>query len=155
MKAIASTTFGEISVRTLDWTFVSTIDFDPRCTCQTSVAIRAESRGGQPPMLFRRFPSPKTIEKAREITIANIFAQSLYLNVEMRFNWKWFRLAIVPAIILLITGCGGFSGSHSVSPASFFLPGILKAEPNPPQSQAHPVLTVPKLEPAKQVALAQ
>ncbi|GEM_PF-593427 len=71
----------------------------------------------------------------------------------MRFNCKWWRLAIVPAIILLVTGCGGFSGSHSVSPASFFLPGLLKAEPQQPESQ--PNLTTPKSEPAKQVALAQ
>lgn len=28
----------------------------------------------------------------------------------------------------LLTGCGGFSGSHSVSPASFFLPGLMHYE---------------------------
>jgi len=73
----------------------------------------------------------------------------------MKFSCKWFRLAIVPAIILSVTGCGGFSGSHSVSPATFFLPGILKAEPVKPQLQTQPELTTPKLEPPKQVALAQ
>jgi hypothetical protein len=32
----------------------------------------------------------------------------------------------------LATGCGGISGSHSVSPATFLLPGLLKAEPPRP-----------------------
>ncbi|HXR05230.1 MAG TPA: hypothetical protein VN836_11035 [Verrucomicrobiae bacterium] len=27
------------------------------------------------------------------------------------------------------TGCGGVNASQSVSPASFFLPGLLKADP--------------------------
>jgi hypothetical protein len=29
----------------------------------------------------------------------------------------------------LTTGCGGLNTSHSVSPASFFLPGLLRAVP--------------------------
>jgi hypothetical protein len=32
------------------------------------------------------------------------------------------------AFLLLSTGCGGLSGSYSVSPASFFLPGLLKID---------------------------
>ena len=37
--------------------------------------------------------------------------------------------AILAVIGLIATGCGGISGSHSISPASFFLPGILHHEP--------------------------
>ncbi len=33
------------------------------------------------------------------------------------------------ALALGCAGCGGVNASQSVSPASFFLPGILKAEP--------------------------
>jgi hypothetical protein len=70
----------------------------------------------------------------------------------MRFNWKQLRLAMASAMILLgATGCGGINASHSISPASFFLPGLLKADPQPVQ----PDVTVPKPEPAMQVALAQ
>jgi hypothetical protein len=29
----------------------------------------------------------------------------------------------------LLTGCGGVQGSHSVSPATFLLPGLMKVEP--------------------------
>jgi hypothetical protein len=35
----------------------------------------------------------------------------------------------MPALILFCAGCGGISASQSVSPASFFLPGLLKADP--------------------------
>jgi hypothetical protein len=38
-------------------------------------------------------------------------------------------------VALGTAGCGGISASHTVSPASFFLPGIMKANPpatNPP-----------------------
>jgi hypothetical protein len=58
---------------------------------------------------------------------------------------------MVPVIILLTTGCGGLNASHSVSPASFFLPGLLKAEPKQPL----PDITVPESEPVPQVAQAQ
>jgi len=36
----------------------------------------------------------------------------------------------IPAVLALVgTGCGGINASQSVSPASFFLPGILRADP--------------------------
>jgi hypothetical protein len=44
-------------------------------------------------------------------------------------QWKLFRLAIFPALILVGAGCSGINASHSISPASFFLPGLLKVEP--------------------------
>jgi hypothetical protein len=34
-----------------------------------------------------------------------------------------------PAILLIGAGCSGINTSQSVSPASFFLPGLLKADP--------------------------
>jgi len=39
----------------------------------------------------------------------------------------------------LVSGCGGFSGSHSVSPASILLPGLLKAEPAPAKAPGQPI----------------
>lgn len=36
----------------------------------------------------------------------------------------------------LLTGCGGVSASHSVSPATFFLPGLMKVEPPKPAPAA-------------------
>ncbi len=38
-------------------------------------------------------------------------------------------MAMLPAVALLGAGCGGINASQSVSPASFFLPGLLKACP--------------------------
>jgi hypothetical protein len=37
-------------------------------------------------------------------------------------------LAMLMALALCSTGCGGINASQSVSPASFFLPGLLKAD---------------------------
>jgi hypothetical protein len=47
----------------------------------------------------------------------------------MRLNWKVLRLAALPALLLFVAGCGGFQASQSVSPATFLLPGLLKADP--------------------------
>jgi hypothetical protein len=58
---------------------------------------------------------------------------------------------MAPVMILSLTGCGGISASPSVSPASFFLPGLLKAEPQQPQ----PDTTVPDQKPVQQVAQVQ
>jgi hypothetical protein len=43
--------------------------------------------------------------------------------LELKALW----LAIfLPVLVLLGTGCGGIQASRSVSPASFFLPGLLQ-----------------------------
>jgi hypothetical protein len=39
-------------------------------------------------------------------------------------------------IVILATGCGGFTGSHTVSPATFLLPGLGQA-PAPSSSTNH------------------
>jgi hypothetical protein len=40
----------------------------------------------------------------------------------------------------LTAGCGGMAASHSVSPASFFLPGLIRSTPSKPPLDA-PVAT--------------
>jgi hypothetical protein len=47
----------------------------------------------------------------------------------MRLISRHLRLALAAAIIPVMAGCSGISASPSVSPASFFLPGLLKADP--------------------------
>jgi hypothetical protein len=49
------------------------------------------------------------------------------------------RLAISISMLALGAGCSGINHTHSVSPATFFLPGLLKADPPP----AHPDLISP------------
>jgi hypothetical protein len=41
------------------------------------------------------------------------------------------RLAVLAVLLTGAAGCGGVSGSQSVSPASFFLPGLLQVTPPP------------------------
>lgn len=45
---------------------------------------------------------------------------------QVRLSWKFLRLALLAALPLAMTGCSGINTSQSVSPASFFLPGLLK-----------------------------
>jgi hypothetical protein len=71
------------------------------------------------------------------------------ISAVVRLNCKVLRLAaLLPALMLVGAGCGGISASKSVSPASFFLPGLLKADPPPAQSD--PVL--PGNEPPEELA---
>jgi len=48
-------------------------------------------------------------------------------------------LALVAVIALFAAGCGGINGSSTVSPATFFMPGILKADPAPAGRTLEPV----------------
>jgi len=57
-------------------------------------------------------------------------------------------LGIITAALALGAGCGGIRASHSISPASFFLPGLLKADPPP----ASPDAELPADEPVKELA---
>jgi len=50
----------------------------------------------------------------------------LFYTPQVRLSWKFLRLAILAVMPLLIAGCNGINGGTSVSPASFFLPGLLK-----------------------------
>jgi hypothetical protein len=53
----------------------------------------------------------------------------LFYNGQVRLNGKFFWLAVPVAVALLAAGCSGINTGASVSPASFFLPGILKNDP--------------------------
>lgn len=50
----------------------------------------------------------------------------------MKVRVQWSLLALALAGTSLVTGCSGINATHSVSPASFFLPGLLKVEPPKP-----------------------
>ncbi|MBX3747086.1 MAG: hypothetical protein KF833_17395 [Verrucomicrobiae bacterium] len=49
----------------------------------------------------------------------------------------------------MAVGCGGVSGSHSVSPASFFLPGLIYHQPETPDpnGEVPPPVTGPREKP--------
>jgi len=64
---------------------------------------------------------------------------------------KTVRFALGAALLGLTAGCSGINASHSVSPASFFLPGLLKADPPPATNDVTP----PEPAAAQQVALAR
>jgi len=51
-------------------------------------------------------------------------------------------------LAILVGGCSGINSSHSISPATFLLPGLLKADPGPVDSTA----PLPEVETALQVA---
>ena len=47
------------------------------------------------------------------------------MSLNQRLRW----LAILPAIALLLAGCGGLNTTQSVSPATFFMPGFMQNQP--------------------------
>jgi hypothetical protein len=55
---------------------------------------------------------------------------------------------ILPAVLLFAAGCGGLSATKSISPASFLLPGLIKATPQP----SHPEGTLPAVETGTEIA---
>ena len=66
---------------------------------------------------------------------------------QVRINRNLPALVMLMALALCSTGCGGINASQSVSPASFFLPGLLKADL--PSTNAPAALT----ENSREVAL--
>jgi len=60
-------------------------------------------------------------------------------------------LAIIPALLLFVAGCGGINVSKSVSPLDFILPGLLQADP-PPTHPDQPDRDLPTKETVKLIA---
>jgi hypothetical protein len=85
-----------------------------------------------------------------------------YTLVQVTFHRKSCAFVAGATLLALGAGCSGINMSPSVSPATFLLPGLLKAEPPPQIGPPQPgevspsVPGAPTLEPeiAKQVALA-
>ncbi|MCX6903921.1 MAG: hypothetical protein NTW03_10695, partial [Verrucomicrobia bacterium] len=50
----------------------------------------------------------------------------------MRLDRLLIFLATAAMVAVTAAGCGGFSGTRSVSPASFFMPGLLQNAPTVP-----------------------
>ena len=62
-----------------------------------------------------------------ENDVAKPFTTSILPAV--KWDWKWIRTAALLAVVVMGgAGCGGIRARHSISPASFFLPGLLKNE---------------------------
>jgi hypothetical protein len=68
----------------------------------------------------------------------------------VKLNRKCKCVVSVAMLLALCVGCGGINASHTVSPASFFLPGLLQADPKQPSSE-----TVPQPGPVKEYAQAK
>ncbi len=50
----------------------------------------------------------------------------------MKVPARWLILAAALAGTMVVSGCSGVNASHSVSPATFLLPGLLKTAPPKP-----------------------
>jgi hypothetical protein len=61
---------------------------------------------------------------------------------------KLLCLAILPALLLFVAGCGGINVSKTVTPLDFLLPGLLKADPPP----THPDRDLPTDPPVTLIA---
>jgi hypothetical protein len=65
----------------------------------------------------------------------------------VKLNWKVVFGAVFAALVLLTSGCSGINASQSVSPATFLLPGLMRADPRP----ADPSAPLPETAPIIQV----
>jgi hypothetical protein len=61
--------------------------------------------------------------------IKSCHRMGLIYTGQVRLNWNFLRLAMLAFLTLWGAGCSGINASGSVSPASFFLPGLMKADP--------------------------
>jgi hypothetical protein len=61
----------------------------------------------------------------------------------VRLNWKFLWLAMLTALSLSLTGCGGVNVGGSVSPATFFLPGVKNNVPAPAVTGAPVIASKP------------
>jgi hypothetical protein len=60
---------------------------------------------------------------------------------QVRLTWKILWLAVLAALPLAGAGCSGINTSQSVSPASFFLPGLMKNDAPAPTPGLTPVVS--------------
>jgi hypothetical protein len=49
---------------------------------------------------------------------------SAHIVGRVKLKWQSFRLALVALLAVLGAGCSGINASHSISPATFLLPGL-------------------------------
>jgi hypothetical protein len=50
---------------------------------------------------------------------------SAHIVGRVKLKWQSFRLALVALLAVPGAGCSGINASHSISPATFLLPGLL------------------------------
>jgi hypothetical protein len=48
---------------------------------------------------------------------------------QVRLNWNFLWLAMLTMLALFSAGCGGINAGGSVSPAMFFIPGVMNTAP--------------------------
>lgn len=63
--------------------------------------------------------------------IAAGLVRPILSDVKKDHRSRALAVSLLVAASAAFQGCGGFSGSHSVSPATILLPGLLKADPVP------------------------
>jgi hypothetical protein len=56
----------------------------------------------------------------------------------MKFGRMWLNLVLAGILAMVAVGCSGLAAGGSVSPATFLLPGLMKAEPKAPAGQTVP-----------------
>jgi len=57
----------------------------------------------------------------------------------MLLNGRVIRCVFALMLLLLVVGCGGINASHSISPATFFLPGLVQTAPETEPMQTEEV----------------
>jgi hypothetical protein len=61
--------------------------------------------------------------------IKSCHRMGLIYTGQVRLNWNFLWLAMLAFLTLCGAGCSGINTGGTVSPATFFLPGLMKADP--------------------------
>jgi hypothetical protein len=64
----------------------------------------------------------------------------------VKLLWKKLQLGVFAGLTLLATGCGGFNAKYGISPLSFLLPGLVKAESKPAKAENKSVINTQSKE---------
>lgn len=75
-----------------------------------------------------------SIELNPLVLLYNKFSFTICRMVYLKMGKVWAFIAGI-AVAVTLTGCGGVSASHAVSPASFFLPGLVNNQTSTHDSQ--------------------
>src|SRR5688572_17429871 len=86
---------------------------------------------------FRRHGPPDPRARASAARAPNSVCQGSHrpYTAMVKLNRNHLRLAAISALLLAGVGCSGINASHSISPASFFLPGFSAAPAAEPTNQ--------------------
>jgi hypothetical protein len=87
-------------------------------------------------MARARRSQPTPAARGSELIVAIMSLAHIVTRVKLK--WQSFRVALMVLLAALGAGCSGINASHSISPATFLLPGLGKVGTEPTKAPQDP-----------------